>query len=163
LTGRTAWGSRSERDLFVRGLKMRIRGAMGMRGYRRMSRAARGNRRGRVRLRAARGRGRVRVGGVGCGIGCALRGFGCALRGRLRGGGVGVGCALRGGIGCALRGGGGGGGCAWMEVDCGCCSGIGSDGGDGRNWTVRIQAGAWLCLVYTTVLRISRDMKRRHN
>jgi hypothetical protein len=32
-----------------------------------------------------------------------------------------------------------------------------SDSGDGRNRTVRIQAGAQLCLVYTIVLRISRD------
>jgi hypothetical protein len=32
-----------------------------------------------------------------------------------------------------------------------------SDGGDGRNRTVGMEAGAWLCLVYTIVLRISRD------
>jgi hypothetical protein len=32
-----------------------------------------------------------------------------------------------------------------------------SGGGDGRNRTVRIEAGAWLCLVYTIVLRISRE------
>jgi hypothetical protein len=38
-------------------------------------------------------------------------------------------------------------------------AGSGSDGGDGRNWTVGIQVGAWLCLVYTTVLRISRDLQ----
>jgi hypothetical protein len=32
-----------------------------------------------------------------------------------------------------------------------------SNGGDGRNRTVGMEAGAWLCLVYTIVLRISRD------
>jgi hypothetical protein len=32
-----------------------------------------------------------------------------------------------------------------------------SDGGDGRNRTIGIEAGARLCLVYTIVLRISRD------
>jgi hypothetical protein len=32
------------------------------------------------------------------------------------------------------------------------------DGGDGRNRTVGIEAGARLCLVYTIVLRISRDL-----
>jgi hypothetical protein len=33
-----------------------------------------------------------------------------------------------------------------------------SDGGDGRNRTVGIEAGARLCLVYTIVLRISREL-----
>jgi hypothetical protein len=32
-----------------------------------------------------------------------------------------------------------------------------SDGGDERNRTVGIQSGARLCLVYTIVLKISRD------
>jgi hypothetical protein len=44
-----------------------------------------------------------------------------------------------------------------MEVGAAAVAGVGSDGGDGRNRTVGIQAGAWLCLVYTIVLRISRD------
>jgi hypothetical protein len=35
-----------------------------------------------------------------------------------------------------------------------------SDGGDGRNRTVGMEAGAWLCLVYTIVLRISRDIEK---
>jgi hypothetical protein len=34
-----------------------------------------------------------------------------------------------------------------------------SDGGDGRNRTVEIEAGARLCLVYTIVLSISRDLR----
>jgi hypothetical protein len=56
-----------------------------------------------------------------------------------------------------LRGEGGGGGCAGKEVGAAAVAGVGSDGGDGPNPTVRIQAGARLCLVYTIVLRISRD------
>jgi ribosomal protein S6E (S10) len=135
-------------------LKMRIRGAMGMRGYR-MSRAVRGNRRGRVRLRAARGRGRLRDAGSAArcagagrlrgllrGVGRALRGVGRALRvggGRvgcaLRGGGGGcalrgVGCALRG-SGCALRV-----GCAWAGSAARCASARAS--ARGWNWTVVI-------------------------
>jgi hypothetical protein len=54
------------------------------------------------------------------------------------------------------------GGCAGKEVGAAVrgaatVAGVGSDGGDGCNRTVRIQAGARLCLVYTIVLRISRD------
>jgi hypothetical protein len=33
-----------------------------------------------------------------------------------------------------------------------------SDDGDERNQTVEMEVGAWLCLVYTIVLRISRDL-----
>jgi hypothetical protein len=47
-----------------------------------------------------------------------------------------------------------------MEAGAAAVAGVGSDGGDGRNRTVGIQAGAQLCLVYTIVLRISRDLRR---
>jgi hypothetical protein len=50
------------------------------------------------------------------------------------------------------------GGCAGKEVGAAAVARVGSDGGDGRNRTVGIQAGARLCLVYTIVLRISRDI-----
>jgi hypothetical protein len=81
-----------------------------------------------------------------------------ALRGRRRGeGGGGAG-------GCALRGEGGGGGCvgaaarmSGMDAGATAVAGVGLDGGDRRNRTVGIQAGARLCLVYTIVLMISRD------
>jgi hypothetical protein len=63
---------------------------------------------------------------------------------------------LRRGGGLHGEGGGGAGGCAGMEA--GMAAVAGSDGGDGRNRTVGIQAGARLCLVYTIVLRISRDL-----
>ena len=64
-----------------------------------------------------------------------------------------------------------GGGCAHGRDGSGCGSRSGarrdsqarmasqSDGGDGRNRTVGIEAGAWLCVVYTIVLRISRDLR----
>jgi hypothetical protein len=55
----------------------------------------------------------------------------------------------------------GAGGCAGKDADARCAGAAavaGSDGGDGRNRTVGIEAGARLCLVYTIVLRISRDM-----
>jgi hypothetical protein len=134
--------------------------------------AARG--RLRERLRCAGALAAARFAGTKAGAGAATR---CGEGGRgscaLRGGGVGGGCAhvgMEGGVAarCAtwgrrqgrLRGGGVGGGCAHVGMEAGAAAAAvaGSDGRDGHNWTVGIQAGAWLCLVYTTVLRISRDL-----